>query len=181
MVCVLVAQSCLTLWDPTDWGLPDSSIHGIFHARMLEWVAISFSTGSSQPNFQVLRGNESACQRRRCKRRGFDPWVGKISWSRKWQSTPVFCQENSTDRGAWQATVIGVIKSQNNWACMPFGAQVAIIALTWVSSLAACFTDCDLASLQHHVSQVFKIKTHTHSTGSILWRTLTNKGQQDFF
>ena len=34
--------------------------------------------------------SESACQRRRCKRHGFDPWVGKIPWRRKWQPTPVF-------------------------------------------------------------------------------------------
>ena len=35
-------------------------------------------------------GEESACQCRRWKRRGFDPWVGKIPWKRKWQPTPVF-------------------------------------------------------------------------------------------
>ena len=35
-------------------------------------------------------GEESACQCRRPKRRGFDPWVGKIPWRRKWQPTPVF-------------------------------------------------------------------------------------------
>ena len=35
-------------------------------------------------------GKESACQCRRCKRHGFDPWVGKIPWSRQWQPTPVF-------------------------------------------------------------------------------------------
>ena len=35
-------------------------------------------------------GKESACQCRRCKRCGFDPGVGKISWRRKWQPTPVF-------------------------------------------------------------------------------------------
>ena len=38
-----VAQSCLTLWDPMDWSLPGSTVHGIFQARILEWVAISFS------------------------------------------------------------------------------------------------------------------------------------------
>ena len=42
-----VAQSCPTLWDPVD--LPGSSVHGILQARILEWVAISFSKGSSQP------------------------------------------------------------------------------------------------------------------------------------
>ena len=37
-----VAQSCLTLSDPMDCSLPGSSIHGIFQARVLEWVAIAF-------------------------------------------------------------------------------------------------------------------------------------------
>ena len=38
-----VVQSCLTLSDPMDCILPGSSIHGIFQARVLEWVAIAFS------------------------------------------------------------------------------------------------------------------------------------------
>ena len=38
-----VAQSCLTVSDPTDCSLPGSSVHGIFQARVLEWVAIAFS------------------------------------------------------------------------------------------------------------------------------------------
>ena len=38
-----VAQSCLTLSDPIDCSLPGSSAHGIFQARVLEWVAIVFS------------------------------------------------------------------------------------------------------------------------------------------
>ena len=44
-----VAQSCPTLCNPVDCSLPDSSLHGILQARILEWVAISFSSGSSQP------------------------------------------------------------------------------------------------------------------------------------
>ena len=42
------AQWCLTLCDPMDCRLPGSSVHGIFQARILEWVAISFSRRSSQ-------------------------------------------------------------------------------------------------------------------------------------
>jgi len=42
-----VAQSCPTLCNFMDCSLPDSSVHGIFQARILEWVAISFSRGSS--------------------------------------------------------------------------------------------------------------------------------------
>ena len=44
-----VTQSCLTLCDPTDCSPPGSSVHGISQARILEWVDISFSRGSSQP------------------------------------------------------------------------------------------------------------------------------------
>ena len=48
-----VTQSCLTLHDPMDCSLPGSSAYGIFQARVLEWVAISFSGGSSQPRDQT--------------------------------------------------------------------------------------------------------------------------------
>ena len=44
-----VVQSCPTLCDPMDRSLPGSSVHVIFQARVLEWVAISFSRGFSQP------------------------------------------------------------------------------------------------------------------------------------
>ena len=42
-------QSCPTICDPMDCSLPCFSVHGIFQARVLEWVAISFSRGSSRP------------------------------------------------------------------------------------------------------------------------------------
>ena len=42
-------QSCLTLWDPMDCSLPGSSAHGVLQARILEWVAMPSSRGSSQP------------------------------------------------------------------------------------------------------------------------------------
>ena len=44
-----VTQSCPTLRDPMDCSLPDSSVHGISQASVLEWVAIPFSRGSSPP------------------------------------------------------------------------------------------------------------------------------------
>ena len=48
-VCVCVPQLCVTLWDPMDCSPPGSSVHGISQARILEWVAIPFSRGSSWP------------------------------------------------------------------------------------------------------------------------------------
>ena len=44
-----VVQSCLTLCDPMICSLPGSSVHGLFQARVLEWISISFSRGSSLP------------------------------------------------------------------------------------------------------------------------------------
>ena len=41
-----VVQSCLTLRDPMDCSLPGSSVHGLFQARVPEWVAMPFSQGS---------------------------------------------------------------------------------------------------------------------------------------
>ena len=54
MVNVLVAQSCPTLCDPMDCSLPGFSVHGIFQARILEWIAIPISKGTSQPRDQTL-------------------------------------------------------------------------------------------------------------------------------
>ena len=45
------------------------------------------------------------------KRHGFDPWVGKVPWRRKWQSTPVFLPGEPMDRGTQQVTVQRVTKS----------------------------------------------------------------------
>ena len=58
-VCVLATQSCLTVCDSTDCHPPGSSVHGISQARILEWVAISFSRGLPnpwiEPQFPVLQ------------------------------------------------------------------------------------------------------------------------------
>ena len=49
LVKVLVAQLYSTLCNPMDCGLPGSSVHGILQTRILEWLAIPFSRGSSWP------------------------------------------------------------------------------------------------------------------------------------
>ena len=47
-----VAQSCPALCDPVDCSPPDSSVHGILQARILEWIAISFSGDLSDPGIK---------------------------------------------------------------------------------------------------------------------------------
>ena len=49
MLCSVHSLSHVQLCDPLDCSLPGSSVHGILQARILEWVAISYSRGSSQP------------------------------------------------------------------------------------------------------------------------------------
>ena len=48
-MCAKSVQSCLTLCDPMEYSPPGSSVHGILQARVLEWVAMPSSRGSSQP------------------------------------------------------------------------------------------------------------------------------------
>ena len=50
---VSVAQMCPILCDPMDYSPPGSSVHGILQARILEWVAIPSSRGSSQPRIKA--------------------------------------------------------------------------------------------------------------------------------
>ena len=58
-VCVQSLQSCLNLCNPMDSGPPDSSVHGILQARILEWVAISLSRGSYCAAFSGLQSSFS--------------------------------------------------------------------------------------------------------------------------
>ena len=61
-----------------------------------------------------LSGKETTCQWRRHKRRGFDPWVGKIPWSRKWQPAPVFLP----GKFHRQRSLVGYIQSTGSQRAM---------------------------------------------------------------
>ena len=91
-----VPQPCLTLRDPMDCGLP--GIHGILQARILEWVAISFSRGSSWPRDRT----RVSCIAGRC----FTLWVtreGKGSQSRQKKKKKVGIVKRETKE--WAAIV----------------------------------------------------------------------------
>ena len=49
----LITQSCPILWDTMDYSPLGSSVHGLLQAKILEWVAMPFSRGSSQPRDQM--------------------------------------------------------------------------------------------------------------------------------
>ena len=85
---------------------PGFSVHGVCQARILEWIAISSSGDLPNPGVKPFvscascrqiyplshfpGGSDSKSICLQCRRPGFNPWVGKILWRRKWQPTPVF-------------------------------------------------------------------------------------------
>ena len=82
-----------------------------------EWIRVSYVSTSTtwETIFSIgiprqLSAKESACQWRRLRRCGFNPWVGKSPWRRKWQLTQYSCLKNPMERGAWWATVQRVAK-----------------------------------------------------------------------
>ena len=88
----------------------------------LRSVGVQYTTGKDWRN--SYRKNEKAKAKQgfpvaqtvknlpECRRPGFNPWVGKIPWRRKWQATPVFLPGEFCERGVWWATVHGVAKSR---------------------------------------------------------------------
>ena len=51
--CCLLTKSCPTVWDPLDCSMPSSSVHGVFQAKTLERIDISYTSGSSWPRDQT--------------------------------------------------------------------------------------------------------------------------------
>ena len=74
-------------------------------------LAISFTLNSVCMGFLCGSAVKSLLKCRRCRRCRFTPCVEKIPWSRKWQTTPVFLLGILHDRGAWRASVHGIIES----------------------------------------------------------------------
>ena len=90
-----------------------------------------------------ISGKEPICQCRRPKIRGFDPWVGKISWRRTWQPTSCLdkysCLDNPMDREAWRAMVHGVTKS---WMWLSAWLTHSMAWLLLPEQLLPCFFTC---------------------------------------
>ena len=99
-VKVLVAQLYLTLCNPIECSLLGSSVHGIFQARKLEWVAIPFSRGSSWLRDWIR--------------------VSCIAGESNGTPLPYSCLENPMDGGAWWAAAHGVAKSQTRLSNITF-------------------------------------------------------------
>ena len=109
-------QSCLTLWKPMDYSPPGSSVHGILQVRILEWVVVPTSRGSSRPGDQT----HVCLHLLHCR------WLLYLLSSLGYPSlsthhpTPVLLPGKSMDGGAWWAAVYGVAKSQTRLSDFTF-------------------------------------------------------------
>ena len=89
------------------WKLRIWHVRGLPLAGLLPGVEKSFLP---PPISKVMQGTLFLAGR--CQRYGFNSWVGKIPWRRKWQLTPVFLPGESHGQRAWRATVHAVAKSR---------------------------------------------------------------------
>ena len=119
------AQSCLTLYDPMDCSPPGFSVHGIFQAKILEQVNISYSRGSSWPRD---RTRTPTCLLH-CRQvlscwatREDPPWVAAAAAAKLLQSCPTLCDPmdcslpSSSAHGIFQARVL-------EWGAIAFSAM----------------------------------------------------------
>ena len=129
---VKVTRSCLTHCDPKDY-----TVHGILQARVLEWVAVPFSRGSSQPRDRVLISHFAggffiSWTTREAHLIMQEMQVWSLGWEIPWRREDVATAPSflawriPMDRGAWRATIHGVAKSQ---------AQLSTYIL-WLDKLA---------------------------------------------
>ena len=115
-----VAQSCPTLCNPMDCSLPGSSVHGIFQARILEWVAISFSSGSSWPRDQTwvscvpCNGRQILCQLLHLgiSEKAMAPHCSTLAWKIPWTEEPGRLQSMGSQRVGhdWATSLQDVFK-----------------------------------------------------------------------
>ena len=80
-------------------------------------LSLEFSSAGVEFTYRWPSGIESACQCRRCKKCSFDPWVGKISWRRKWQPMPVFLPGEFHEQ---RSLVGGKESDRTEYACTPY-------------------------------------------------------------
>ena len=110
-MCAKPLQLCPALCDPMDYSRPGSSVHGIHQARILEWVAVPSSRGSSQPRDRTCISCLLHWQM------GSSPLAppgkpcGRLSGNHV-KTFQYSCLVNPMDRGAWRVTVHRV---KNSW------------------------------------------------------------------
>ena len=146
-----VTQSCLTLCDPRDCSPPGSSVHGIFQARVLEWVAIfpsprDLPSPGIKPRSPALQADilpsepPGKLKQDWCTVNHSWSWVAGllVHHSLVHPTPPHSCLENLMDGGAWLAAVHGVTRSRTRLS--GFTSSGSIKTVNSLSLLCVCWT-----------------------------------------
>ena len=95
-----------------------------------------------------------------------DSWIGKIPWRRKWQPTPVFCLENTVDKGAWRATAHWVARVEHDLVTEQQQEKLnkrSHISCSWIRRLSVVKSSPQISRWIQHDSSPW-----THSPWRIL-------------
>ena len=172
-VSFLVAQSCLTLCDPMDYSPPGSSVHGILQARVLEWVAMLSSRGSSQPRNQTQVSHSAG--------RFFTVWATRGA-QEYWTAQPIAPPGELPDPGiepgspalqvdSLPAELPGKSKFQNLWTSRKETLKVGkVVGVVWSRHLP-------WPPEGPPISQLFKYKFNSRMAASVNISSLPTKFQ----
>ena len=146
--CCLVVQLCLTLCDPMHCNPPEYSVHGILQARILGWVAISFSRGSSQPTHRTW----VSCIGRRI----LYHWATrKVRWKKLWTSELASSEQEPLRQGPefFVDVVLGI-------ASAVFSLWWYSFAVTWEKFLPSKF---DVIQRVNHIYYSLERRQNPHA------------------
>ena len=116
-----------------------------FFVQKLSFAQSTFTINSYHFNYsrapRWCNDKESTCQCRRCKRHRFDPWSGRFPGVGN--GSPLqSCLGNPMDRGAWRATVHGVVKSWTHRACAHTHTHTLVMIRGFIPAISAVLTGC---------------------------------------
>ena len=156
----MCAKLCLTLCDPMDCSPPDSSVHGILQARILEWVAISFSKGSSWPRQGSNPVSYASCIGRQVTIYNESPYI--LGWPKSlfsifltilWKNpNKVFAQPNISNWLCFSEELIQgltVKRAPWIWGVMEIFCILILRMVTWV------YPFINTQGLEHLYSRLF--------------------------
>ena len=123
---ISVPQACPTLCDPMDCSLPGSSVHGIFQARILKWVAISFSRRSFRPRDRTRVSHIVG--------RRFTVWA-TIHWEEKGKTEDEMVRWHHWLNGNKFEQLYEIVKGREAWCAAVHGMEKSRIWLSdWTTT-----------------------------------------------
>ena len=108
-----------------------------------------------------LSGRESTCQRRRYRRCGFDPWVGKMPWRREWQSTPVFLPGKPHGQRSLAGYSLWGLKESDTTERQYTLGHLHLLLAEWFRAVTVFLSEVSLVGLVVRMPPTYRRKIHS--------------------